>query len=659
MTAPSTDDVSGQGSPPTSVLLIDGDGDYAAFLADAFAGRPSIGVLHVKLPGIARVQLRSRAFDVVLVALGSDAGTARFELLEEIARLDPAPPAIAIIPEWDESLVIRALRAGAQDYVLRTDTDVRTIARTIRHAVERQRVREHARQSNERFRSLIENALDMIGVVDSGGVMLYQSPAAAQIFGVAAADLTGRSLFDFVHDGDAPALRRLLADVFAGPGGAQTATCRIQHADQSWHTLEMRAWELKGRDHELPQGILNVRDVTDRERAEQALRAREAELRQSQKLEAIGRLAGGIAHDFSNLLTVITAASDRLVEQLPAGHDLRRDADSVKASAERAVVLTRQILAFSRQQVSAPTVVNLNDVLGGLERFIRPLLGERIDCRVIGAPGLGSVRVDQPQFEQVFVNLAVNARDAMPSGGQLTFETANAAVDGDGAGLGLAPGRYVMVRVSDSGHGMAADVLGRAFEPFFTTKEVGQGTGLGLSIVHGTVSQHGGAVKLVSQPGTGTTVTMYLPRVDAQADRPVERSERPRAAAASGSETVLLVEDEDAVRELVRDMLGMAGYRVVDAARPTIAEQRCREFDGPIHLLLTDVVMPEMSGPDLARRIKELRPGIKVLFMSGYPEHVTLQGSAPAPDMPLVPKPFNRRLLLERVRGVLDNPASP
>jgi signal transduction histidine kinase len=519
------------------VLLVEEDVAYADFLRSLFADRPAIALTHAESPAVALAQLRSRAFDVVLLSVPVDANrVAAFELMGELKHGQEGPPVIVVADSWDEALAVQAIHAGADDYLLKSDPDPRTVARTIRYAIERARAREHLRQAGS------------------------------------------------------------------------------------------------------------------------ALRERDEQLRQSQKLEAMGRLAGGIAHDFSNLLTVIVGASDRLLEGLPEAGSLRRDAESVKTSAERAVNLTRQILAFSRQQATLPTALNLNDVLVSLERFLRPLIGEDIRLEMICAPDLGLVRADRTQIEQIFLNLVVNARDATPAGGRVTIETRNATIDGTAEGVALDPGAYVVVSVTDSGHGMDAATKSQAFEPFFTTKAVGQGTGLGLSIVYGIVTQSGGALKILSEPAAGTSVVVYLPRMADSAPLPIDQSERQRVVApAGGDETVLVVEDEDGVRELVRDMLGMAGYHVLDAPRPTIAEQICREFDGAIHLLLTDVVMPDMGGRELAERVKAMRPDTKVLFMSGYPEHAALPGGSPTPDMPLVPKPFNRRALLQHVRNVLDS----
>jgi CheY-like chemotaxis protein len=319
------------------------------------------------------------------------------------------------------------------------------------------------------------------------------------------------------------------------------------------------------------------------------------------------------------------------------------------------VDLTTQLLAFSRRQAVAPTVLAIADVLTGVGRFLRPLIGEDILLEVSVGPGTGSIRADRTKIEQVILNLATNARDAMPVGGCLTI-TVNAAalaVSTTVDGTPLAAGPYVMIRVEDTGAGMDEETQARAFEPFFSTKGPGRGTGIGLATVHGIVTQCGGAVALTSRIGVGTTVTIYLPQVAAEAVEP--RIQQESSAPIGGTETVLLVEDEHEVRELVRDMLEMAGYSVLEAKLPRAAEAMCREHSGPVHLLLTDVVMPELSGREVAKRIRAASPSTKVLFMSGYPDYPGSSSEVSGFEgVEYLAKPFDRRLLLTRVRGMLD-----
>ncbi|HSF04630.1 MAG TPA: ATP-binding protein [Methylomirabilota bacterium] len=388
-----------------------------------------------------------------------------------------------------------------------------------------------------------------------------------------------------------------------------------------------------------------IAQCIERRRVEGALRMSEEQVRQLQKMEAVGRLAGGIAHDFNNLLTVITGHSQLLLRTLPPGDPLRGGLDLIDKTATRAGWLTRQLLVFSRKQVLEPAVVNLNHVVPAMAEMLQRLIGTSIDLVVTPGPNLGHVRVDPGQLEQVIVNLVVNARDAMPRGGQVTLETANVELsEAYAAGhVGVRPGPHVILVVSDTGVGMDAETRSHIFEPFFTTKAPGQGTGLGLATVYGIVKQSGGSIRVDSRLGEGTTFTIYFPRVD-RAPAPAEVASPPPAG---GNETVLVVEDEAEVRGLVRRVLEAHGYTVLDAG--TVSEAlRCAEsHPEPIHLLVTDMVMPQMSGGDLAERLTSLRPEMAVLYMSGHTDHAVERTS-------FLKKPFTPDALAHKVRAVLD-----
>ncbi|HEX3000138.1 MAG TPA: ATP-binding protein, partial [Armatimonadota bacterium] len=380
----------------------------------------------------------------------------------------------------------------------------------------------------------------------------------------------------------------------------------------------------------------------------------EEELRQSQKMEAIGRLAGGVAHDFNNLLMPILTFGEMLLSRLEDGDPLQHYADQIVRTAERASALPRQLLAFSRRQILQPKVLELDTLITEMEKMLRTLVGEDISFSVQSAPGTGLVKADQVQLEQVLMNLSANARDAMPNGGSLLIETKNVELDAETVRLrpGCKPGRYVMLAVSDTGCGMDRETLAQIFEPFFTTKEKGKGTGLGLATVYGIVKQSGGDIRVYSEVGKGTTFKVYLPRVDA-AQEPVAataRDQQPRG----GTETILLVEDEDAVRESVRELLDANGYHVLDASNGDAALALCGERQEPIHLLLTDVVMPGMSGNVLAERLRRMRPGIKTLFMSGYTEDAIVHHGVLLDGVSFLQKPFSPRTLASKVREVLD-----
>ena len=392
----------------------------------------------------------------------------------------------------------------------------------------------------------------------------------------------------------------------------------------------------------VPKALGSVASVVtvgiERKRAEQALRRSEEQLRQAQKMEAVGRLAGGIAHDFNNLLTVITSYGDLLLEDLAPDDSRRDDVDQIRKAAEGAAALTRQLLAFSRQQVLEPKVVDLRAILAGTEKLLRRLIGADVHLAMPLAPDLGAVKADPGQLEQIIINLAVNARDAMPGGGRLTIEAANMVVE-------ARPGRYVMLAVSDTGIGMDEQTKARVFEPFFTTKETGKGTGLGLATVYGIVKQAGGFITVDSEPGRGTTFKVYLPRVDEPVAPAIARPAP--AEPRRGTETVLVAEDAPSVRLVTRQVLERYGYTVLEAPTGDIALRLAAKHHGPIHLLLTDVVMPGLSGRQLAGQLSLLRSEMKVLYVSGYADTVE-------PGAAYLQKPFAPEALARRVRDVLD-----
>jgi signal transduction histidine kinase/ActR/RegA family two-component response regulator len=396
------------------------------------------------------------------------------------------------------------------------------------------------------------------------------------------------------------------------------------------------------------------REIAERQRAEEALRKSEDQLRHSQKMDAIGRLAGGVAHDFNNLLTVILSYSDLLLARTDAGSEARTGLTEIQRAGRRAAELTRHLLAFSRRQVLDPAILDLNEILKSLNAMLPRLLRESVELTFSLAPDLGRIRADRGQVEQVVMNLVVNARDAMPEGGKLLMETANVDLDADYAAghLGVLPGPYVLLAVSDTGIGMDRATQARAFEPFFTTKEQGKGTGLGLSTVFGIVQQSGGAIWLYSEPGQGATFKIYLPRVEG-AVRPLVLPET-TAARPRGTETILLLEDEEQVRAIARSILADAGYHVLVAATPAEALLVSERHPTRIDLLLTDLVMPKMNGKQVSEKIRFLRPGIRVLFMSGYTDDVILHHGVLEAGVAFLQKPLTPDALTRKVRQVLD-----
>src|SRR3979411_2257174 len=508
---------------------------------------------------------------------------------------------------------------------------------------------ESLRRSEINFRSLVTNAPYGICRCDSTGEVRDANPALLTMLGYSSAsELVGRHLGGLYADTQQ---WFDLADYLRSTAVFSGVSAEWQRKDGS--TVVVR---VSGRS--VPDGKrgrvfeLFAEDVTER-------RALEQQLRQSQKMEAIGRLAGGIAHDFNNLLMVISGYSEFLLERLGPDPALRGPAQEIASAAGRASSLTRQLLAFSRKQMLAPSILDLNGVVTENLKMLTRMIGEDIDLVMIPGATLGAVRADAGQIEQVIMNLAVNARDAMPSGGKLTLETSNITLDEEYARLHspVLPGDYIALAISDTGAGMDSETQSHIFEPFFTTKGP-KGTGLGLSTVYGIVKQSGGYIFVDSEPGKGTTFRIFLPRVAAVGESAAHVAAPIAAAKAEpGTETILVVEDEANLRYLARQFLEKQGYRVIEAADGAVAMQIVVAHEGVIHLLLADVIFPGMNGRELAQRVSEMRPNVKVLYMSGYTENVIGHNGTLDAGIRLLQKPFNLRDLKDKVREVLD--ASP
>jgi len=499
-------------------------------------------------------------------------------------------------------------------------------------------------ESEAHYRLLFERNPNPLCVYDAETLaFLAVNEAAVRLYGYSRAEFLEMTLKDLRPPDDGP--RPQSQSTISGEGPVGAGEWRHRKKDGTAIVVEItrHALTFAGR----PAALAMAHDLTQR-------RSLESQLLQSQKMEAVGQLAGGIAHDFNNLLTAIFGSSDLLLEDLSVDDQRRSDVEDIKQAAQRAAALTRQLLAFSRQQVLAPQVLDLSALIADLEKMLRRVIGEDVEFRTVLAPDLGAVRADPGQLEQVIVNLAVNARDAMPYGGKLTVETAN--VDLDEAypqerGL-VVPGRYAMLAVTDTGIGMDAHVKAHIFEPFFTTKEKGKGTGLGLATVYGIVKQSDGYIWVYSEPGRGTSFKIYLPRVEAVAEPPAPKAMPP--ASLRGSETVLVVEDEAAVRNLVRRVLEAHGYSVLVAADGPEALRLIESHHEPIHLLVTDVVMPKMSGRQLAERVVSTRRETKVLYLSGYTDDAIVHHGVLAPGIAFLQKPFTPRALARKLREVLD-----
>jgi two-component system cell cycle sensor histidine kinase/response regulator CckA len=533
-----------------------------------------------------------------------------------------------------------------QDEKAYTERDLEflsSVGGQIAFAIERKRAEEKVRESEARLRVLIEQLPAVLWTVDKDLRFTSVLGAGLTRLGLKPNQLVGLSLLDYFETADQTFLP-IAAHRRAVAGEAMTF-----HVEWKSGSYACHAEPLRDATGKLQGAICMSLDITDRKQLEE-------QLRQAQKMEAVGRLAGGIAHDFNNLLMVIQGYADLLADRVPTGDPLRRNAEQIQMAAQRATSLTRQLLAFSRKQMLAPKVLNVQTVVSDMEKILRRLIGEDVALETSSAPDLWLVKADRSQIEQVILNLAVNARDAMPQGGRLTIETVNVELDASFAHppAVLSPGKYVMLAVTDNGSGMDAETQAHIFEPFFTTKEKGKGTGLGLATVYGIVKQSGGYVWVYSEPGRGTSFKIYLPRIDdaqlgGTRDRKPDTVSLPR-----GSETVLLAEDEKGVRELAREYLEMSGYTVIEAENGHMALELAAMHAGQVHLLMTDVVMPGISGRELAERVSQIRPGIKILYMSGYTDQAVVHHGILETDAVLLQKPFTAATLATKLREILS-----
>ncbi|HET7275025.1 MAG TPA: ATP-binding protein [Longimicrobiaceae bacterium] len=511
---------------------------------------------------------------------------------------------------------------------------------------ERIRAEDALKQSELYFRSLLENSLDLIFVLTEECKVSYVSPSVERLLGLNPASVLGTAALELVHPDDVERVQLALEQLVADGDLPGTLQCRIARDDGTWRIWEIRASNLLS-DPVVDGIIVNAQDVTSR-------RQLELQLHQSQKMEAVGRLAGGVAHDFNNLLTAIKGHTEFLLEDLEEGTESREDAEEIGHSADRAAALTRQLLAFSRRQVFQPEQVNLNETVSNMEKMLRRLIGEDVTLAAAIDPDLGQVKADPNQIEQVLMNLVVNARDAMPQGGLLTIQTANVELD-DLYVRGhaqVASGSYVMLAVSDTGCGMDEETQAHLFEPFYTTKEQGKGTGLGLSTVYGIVKQSAGFVWVYSEPEQGTTFKIYLPRLDkVEVKAPVVPQPTPWTG---GRETILLVEDEPSVRALTERVLERQGYTILAAENAQAALRIAANSTTPIHLMVTDVVMPGMGGRALAEQLRANRPEVEVLYMSGYTDDAILRHGMLDEGTAFLEKPFTPDGLARKVREILD-----
>ena len=641
---------------PLSVLIVEDSATDMKLLVQSLQklGRP-IEFDRVEDEAAMRAALTARTWDLIV----SDWSLPRFSGLAALTvakQVDLDLPFIIVSGTIGEEMAVEAMRAGAHDYVLKGKLArlVPIVERELRDSERRRqqrRAEDALRISEARFRHLAESGIVGIAIADIAGNFHDANQAFLDMVGYSRGEMQSGAVrwTDMTppewRASDAVAVERIQRN-----GVAPIYEKELIRKDGTLLSILTGSAML---DHLMC--ISFVADLTERKRAEKALAASEEQLRQAQKMDAVGRLAGGVAHDFNNVLSVILPYAQLIRDDLALADPLRGYAEEIYKAGARAADLTKQLLMFSRQQVMEPQVLDLNVVLGNMHKMLRRLVGEDVELTMVAEQSLGGVKADRGSVEQVIMNLVVNARDAMPTGGTLTIETTNVVLDEEYemSHLGVKAGHHVMLAVSDTGIGMDKATQARIFEPFFTTKAKDKGTGLGLSMVFGIAQQSGGSVAVDSEPGRGTTFRIYLPRVNETA---VASSPTVATSILEGTETILLVEDEDQVRAAASNILRRNGYIVIEARNGGEAILICEKRPERIHLLLTDVVMPLMSGPDLATRLVALRADMRVLCMSGYIDDSILRHGVLESKIAYLQKPITRDSLTRKVRQVLDAP---
>ncbi len=635
------------------ILLVE-DNPTDALLTEEALSTSRFQVLGSQRLGDALGLLVAKHFDVVLLDLGLP-DSQGLDTLRALRGKNAQVAIVVLTGKDDEELALQALNEGAQDYLVKGDLHPRSLQRAIRYAVERTASDALLRKSEQRARELTAHIHQVLWMIDAKEARaLYVSPAYEAIWGRSCQALLDNlhSYLEGIHPLDQEMMRREDAAMYQT--GHIDVECRVLRPDGSMRWVWIRGYPVTEQG-EIVRVAGVIEDVTEKRRLAVEREALEEQFRQAQKMEAVGSLAAGVAHDFNNLLTIINGYSEIIHTRLPADSSLKALVREIGQAGERAASLTRQLLAFSRKQVLEPKVLNLNAIVTDTAKMLQRLIGDDVDLDTILAPTLAQIKADPGQIEQVIINLAVNARDAMPQGGKLTIETANTVLDESyvQAYPELRPGPYVLLALADAGTGMDDATKARIFEPFFTTKAPGKGTGLGLAMVFGIVKQSEGHIAVYSERGRGTTFKVYLPAIKELAATGLLPSRR-QGDVAHGTETVLLTEDEPAMRALARHVLSMHGYTVLEAGNGDKALRVAEAHQEPIHLLVTDVVMPGMSGRQLAERLVLLRPGIKVLYVSGYTDDAMIRHGVLQAETAFLQKPFTPGAFAHKVREVLD-----
>ena len=603
---------------------------------------------HARSPQEALVRIRTAEYDLVLCDSKSSDETS-VSWINQLRKDDLQNQVIFLRDPLDDTAIEALIQAAACDCPPGCNGNRACIALPILSTIDLYRKQRRDRNSEEMLRKLrrtVEQSPDLVMITNASGVLEYVNTAFETVTGYSREEVIGQTLGILKSEQQAGELyEEMWNTVLSGNTFRGIVINRKKNGETI--TIEKAITPLRNVEGQITHFISTGRDITDQRRLESALQ-------QAQKMDAIGRLAGGVAHDFNNLLMVISAYAELMLDSLTAEHPLRQNVGEIITAARRAADLTRQLLAFGRKQMQSLQLLDLNKVIHEINKMLPRLIGEDVQLLFVPAEDLGKVKADPVQIEQVLMNLAANARDAMPRGGKLTIETANLRLDQvyvERHSI-VPPGDYVMLALTDSGEGIAPEHLAHIFEPFYTTKEAGKGTGLGLATVYGIVKQSGGFIWVYSEPGLGTTFKVYLPRVQA-AEEEIAAA-KVAGKPLQGCETLLLVEDEAPIRQPAREFLTRHGYTVLEATDGENALHVSREYCGPIDLLISDVVMPRMSGPRLAEQLAAERPKMKVLFVSGYAEHTVLRHGKIDVTTHFLQKPFSLKMLAGKVREVLD-----
>ena len=638
------------GSAQMQLLVVGNNEEDFTYLRDLLSktGDGLLGLDHAHSPEEALARLARTTYHLLLCDYKSGDGMA-LHLLHALHKHGLGAPVIFLSDHVDEAAVETAIKAGACECVQTSSLNGATITRAIRYAIDvycKERQRQKAEDTLRKLWRAVEQSADLVMITDLSGVIEYVNPAFEALTGYSPEEAIGRTPRLLKSGQQPPGLYQELWETILS-GGVFRGILVNRKKNGEIFFAEKTITPLRDAEGRITHFISNDRDITERRRLE-------SQLQQAQKMDAIGRLAGGVAHDFNNLLMVISAYAELMQDSLAAEHPLRRNVQEIMTASRRAADLTRQLLAFGRKQMQSLQLLDLNWIIQDINKMLPRLIGEDIQLVFVAGRNLGQVNADPVQIEQVVMNLAANARDAMPHGGKLTIETAGVRLDEAYVQRhSIVPaGDYVLLAFTDTGQGIAPEHIAHIFEPFYTTKEEGKGTGLGLATVYRIVKQNGGFIWVYSEPGIGTTFKIYLPRVQQETGRmqPLKLVEE----SPQGCETLLLVEDEAAVRQSAREFLALKGYTVLEAKNGEDALCIARDYLRPIDLMITDVVMPHLGGAKLAGQLAAERPTMKVLFVSGYAENTVLRHGAIDVTNSFLQKPFSLKALARKIREVLQ-----